>query len=522
MLLNLLVKNVLDKEISGLNYSKNNLVDQESLFKDARIGAFYSELWRYIYGTYPTIADAVIFPNEVSNTVVNAFLSNQWMLKLGLYNRLQINDYITELSAKVNDIEFVKTSVIKKLEFRYQITIKRDRFILSFLEQVKNLKPENVPPINPFTGFHIVCAEGDTGHIIHSDVYFMNRIFKYPIIVSHKQPNIPITQKYLVFTDDPLPGQFKIIPNKMYLIPRIAPWCLCIDCDYPLSRDNNVTFEDRPNYRTVTLYNSPTYWELQIKHRGAYLTFIEFFYGYIAKLSPFSVSQEPSNKLIFLVDNRENELSVMSCKAAVYNAPGWHLMVVTSSKSRAYYERELPGAQILVLPALDLPFDIDVYNDVLEDLELWEKLELNYTHVLVIQDDGILLRRGIEQFLEYDYVGAPWPDVPENESIKKTISSNLVGNGGLSLRTTHSMVQVLKMYSDQKLQTFYHNVNRMPEDVWFVKHLTLQGAKIAPPDIAIRFSIEETMNYDAIGCHKVWMYNPIEQVNEYFRRIIQK
>lgn len=55
-------------------------------------------------------------------------------------------------------------------------------------------------------------------------------------------------------------------------------------------------------------------------------------------------------------------------------------------------------------------------------------------YVLVIQTDGILFRGGIEKFLQYDYVGAPWPK--DKMTVSKLPYPKFgVGNGGLSLRS---------------------------------------------------------------------------------------
>src|ERR1035437_10200740 len=70
------------------------------------------------------------------------------------------------------------------------------------------------------------------------------------------------------------------------------------------------------------------------------------------------------------------------------------------------------------------------YNTMFTTLKFWENV--SYDKVLIFQPDSCLLREGIEDFLEWDYIGAEWKFYP------------YVGNGGLSLRSKDAMITVLK------------------------------------------------------------------------------
>jgi len=68
-------------------------------------------------------------------------------------------------------------------------------------------------------------------------------------------------------------------------------------------------------------------------------------------------------------------------------------------------------------------------------------------HVLIVQDDGFIINKNLwnEEFLSYDYIGAPWPLDEKwfKEASKSTdynlfstsIRKNRIGNGGFSLRS---------------------------------------------------------------------------------------
>ena len=74
--------------------------------------------------------------------------------------------------------------------------------------------------------------------------------------------------------------------------------------------------------------------------------------------------------------------------------------------------------------------------------------------------------------MDYDYVGAPWPESQDD-------NSNGVGNGGFSLRSKEKMIQVIKNVTVDKLtlgnstKEYMKSTNSyvLPEDVYFSKAL---------------------------------------------------
>lgn len=69
----------------------------------------------------------------------------------------------------------------------------------------------------------------------------------------------------------------------------------------------------------------------------------------------------------------------------------------------------------------------------------------------MFQSDTLLLRAGVEEFLEYDYIGAPWnlnPQSSSNQWIRIAVNHKILSqgccNGGLSLRDPSTMLKVIK------------------------------------------------------------------------------
>lgn len=109
------------------------------------------------------------------------------------------------------------------------------------------------------------------------------------------------------------------------------------------------------------------------------------------------------------------------------------------------------------------------------------------------------------QFLNYDYIGAPWPNSPSHFTDSRGILQR-VGNGGFSLRSK-------KLLSVPCNTNISWNVNFPNEDTTIGVSNRVEyenaGCKFAPLDIAIKFShemdIDENVNIDSFGFHR---YHP--------------
>ncbi len=142
---------------------------------------------------------------------------------------------------------------------------------------------------------------------------------------------------------------------------------------------------------------------------------------------------------------------------------------------------------------IDTISNIKQYNDFMLSLGKYVKSPF----VLVIQDDGHVInpKKWNEDYLKFDYIGAPWPNDKKwnlrwkkynevGEKITHNLGFNRVGNGGFSLRSK-KFLQYSSTFSDT---TF------LAEDI-FLNIFNYDSAKnfgIKYPDIdtAINFSYE--------------------------------
>jgi hypothetical protein len=99
-------------------------------------------------------------------------------------------------------------------------------------------------------------------------------------------------------------------------------------------------------------------------------------------------------------------------------------------------------------------------------------------YMISLHTDGFIINPHLwlEEFLEYDYIGAPWPDLHWNKT-------NRVGNGGF----------VMKSKKFTKLEGDINYING-PND-WLVTNYYYNsfiecGCKYAPLEVAAKFSLE--------------------------------
>lgn len=133
------------------------------------------------------------------------------------------------------------------------------------------------------------------------------------------------------------------------------------------------------------------------------------------------------------------------------------------------------------------------YNTYFTSEELWNSI--NAEHILIFQTDSYM-RKPLEPeelYLQYDYIGAPWfKEFKENISIG--------GNGGFSLRTKSSHLNVIKNYP-YSIKDGY-----IAEDEYFSKYIHESGGKVCPRELSRKFSVEGVYYFDPIAVHKFWSH----------------
>ena len=136
---------------------------------------------------------------------------------------------------------------------------------------------------------------------------------------------------------------------------------------------------------------------------------------------------------------------------------------------------------------------VDMYNQLIFQ-DLHKYFETSYC--LVVQADSFVVNVDLwkQDFLEFDYIGAPWPDkvmiIPSNRFLH--LDNNRVGNGGFSLRS-RKLAEVTSKINFNSLKFPIKS-----EDLiichYLYREMIKNGIRFAPAKLAAQFSIESPGN----------------------------
>lgn len=130
------------------------------------------------------------------------------------------------------------------------------------------------------------------------------------------------------------------------------------------------------------------------------------------------------------------------------------------------------------------------YSTVLTSLNFWNLINSN--NILIFQNDSLLIRHGIDDYLNYNYVGAPWIKPKEGKYI---------GNGGLSFRKKEKMIEIITNYSDELKDGMYN------EDIFFSKYLNVED--VPSLEMCKKFSVEDVPHDNPMGLHQPKIYSQL-------------
>lgn len=200
-----------------------------------------------------------------------------------------------------------------------------------------------------------------------------------------------------------------------------------------------------------------------------------------------------------VIETRSLENFPDTVREHMKHLPGFELIIFGSDENEEFLTRNISN---FIHHKVKFPngFGQFEYNLTLTNPKFWEML-LPYERVLIFQHDSMLLKDGIEDFLEFDYVGAPWKFQHHG------------GNGGLSLRNPKLMFTICKAEG--------WNQNKGNEDVWFSNQMKRFNGKLAPRDICAQFSVESIFKLGTLGYHAIDAHLSPEQC-EQIRKQYQK
>jgi hypothetical protein len=183
----------------------------------------------------------------------------------------------------------------------------------------------------------------------------------------------------------------------------------------------------------------------------------------------------------------------------------WKIQIFHGTKNEEFVRSTLSdyidkGRIQLVNIGIDNFPDTHLYSRYMKSPEFWSQVDGE--HVLTFQTDSMFLknsRRSLDEYLKYDYVGAPWK------------RSGRVGNGGFSLRRKSSSLVAAQVAS---------KTSNIPEDKYFAEYFrTHPTFVLCPVQLSKEFSVE-TFFYDyPIATHQCWTRGVMKP--EEYKKFIQ-
>lgn len=166
-----------------------------------------------------------------------------------------------------------------------------------------------------------------------------------------------------------------------------------------------------------------------------------------------------------------------------------------------YSSRDITFNEVILFTSADMGCKnvtiklIDTLSDLAEYSrfclkELYKYISTDF--IITVQADGYIINPQLwrDEFLEYDYIGSPWPQSAP------WCTRNRVGNGGFSLRSKRFMELAALLEED-----FKH------EDILLTNtcydYFVSNGCRYAPVEVAMHFALEAKIpecEYDLNNC----------------------
>ena len=113
-----------------------------------------------------------------------------------------------------------------------------------------------------------------------------------------------------------------------------------------------------------------------------------------------------SNKSAVIIEDRELPHLGALLKISITNlSEEWsHKLICTKNskqKMQEYCDKINPNIEVIALEAEN--FTQETYNNAILTKEFWETI--NAEHILIYQQDSVVFKNNIDDFLEYDYIG---------------------------------------------------------------------------------------------------------------------
>lgn len=218
---------------------------------------------------------------------------------------------------------------------------------------------------------------------------------------------------------------------------------------------------------------------------------------------------QPCDKITFTVGNVFANLGPSWPITVFHNADVYESLASSSAITEFRRKGFVALRSLESAGFVDLDRDgTDAYSAMLASPKFWDMV--NAHKVVIFQTDAAICSSSpwtIDDFLSYDYIGAPWADRHFGLEI---------GNGGFSLRSVALMKHITATYE----------LNGVNEDIYFadaMRDMQASGLQVALPDVATAAKFAyESGRPPSVPPFAVHRYNIPQNMDSVARRYIIK
>ena len=176
----------------------------------------------------------------------------------------------------------------------------------------------------------------------------------------------------------------------------------------------------------------------------------------------------------------------------------WSQTIVCGNKNYDYMknmcDKISPNIKLIKLDVDNLDPGTS-YTNLLTSVSFWNMF--SGEKILIHQEDSCIFKTNYKDFLQYDYIGAPWNH--HREWYQESGLKIPVGNGGFSLRTKQIMIDIINKYERSPNDV---------EDVYFARQMQDNNIGNFPDGwVAQAFSAEAILSDQSFGGHCFFHYD---------------
>jgi hypothetical protein len=276
-------------------------------------------------------------------------------------------------------------------------------------------------------------------------------------------------------------------------------------------------FYEIPGYFKLIDKFKKEYEEYDVNINGAKVEFRYFCYRYLNVIKNYNLPKIQKGKKLeaVIVETRKlPHLEFIIRNNILKLGSDWSFTVICGVENYDFMKKicKSISSEIKIIKLEISNITIEEYSKLLSSYDFWDMLVGE--KILIFQEDSIIFNKNIEDFLKFDYIGAPWPNLFNEES---------VGNGGLSLRSKSVMKYITSKYKnsfsvlkdipkkdfnivkEHCLEKKYFD-DLIPEDVYFSVILyNINDFVLPTKEEASNFSTESIFNEKSFAGHNFWI-----------------